>query len=44
MVDLRILVVGFMTFGCLYGMLDDVDGLGLNMLWLMDLNACMVPK
>ena len=33
-----------MIFGYVYRMLDDVGGLGLNMLWLMDLNACMVPK
>ena len=33
-----------MTFGYVYRMLDDVDVLGLDMLWLMDLNACMVQN
>ena len=33
-----------MTFGYVYRMLDDVDGLGLDMLWLMDLNTCMVQN
>ena len=33
-----------MTFGCVYRMLDDVGGLGLNMLWLMDLKTCMAQN
>ena len=33
-----------MIFGYVYRKLDDVDGLGLDMLWLMDLNTCMVQN